>query len=59
MSSGHDFIHSPASFPIWGFIMINGDCHILCARVQTVQTDYAPGLSPLIVQSPTKLNAKI
>ena len=32
ISSGHDVIHSLALFPVRGFIMTNGDCHILCAR---------------------------
>ena len=38
ISSGHDVIHTPASFPVLGFIMTNGDCHILSARA------YAPWL---------------
>ena len=32
ISSGHDVIHTPASFPVWGFIMTNDDCYILCSR---------------------------
>ena len=30
--SGHDVLQTSAPFPVWGFIMINNDCHILCAR---------------------------
>ena len=33
ISSGHDVIHTSASFPVKGFIITNGDCHILSARV--------------------------
>ena len=32
ISSGHEVIHTPALFPIWGVYYGNGDCHILCAR---------------------------
>ena len=32
ISSGHDVIHTPAPFPVWGFIMSNGDCHTLCMQ---------------------------
>ena len=32
MFSEHDVIHTPDSFPVRGFIMRNGDCHILCAQ---------------------------
>ena len=46
MYSGFDVIHTPAPFPVWGFIMTNGDCHILCELHQ-------------MTQSPTKLNDKI
>ena len=28
----HVIIHTPASFPVWGFIMTNGDGHILFLR---------------------------
>ena len=33
ISSWHDGIHTPVPFPVWGFIMTNGDCHNLCERV--------------------------
>ena len=32
ISSKHDVIHTPAHFLSGGFMMTNGDCHILCAR---------------------------
>ena len=32
ISSGHDVIHTLAPLPVCGFIMTNGDSHILCAR---------------------------
>ena len=32
ISSRLDVIHTPTPFPVWGFVMTNGDCHILCAR---------------------------
>ena len=30
---GHDIIHTPAPFPLWGFILTYGDCYILSGRV--------------------------
>ena len=33
ISSGHDVLHTPAQFPVWGFIITDDDCHILSAWV--------------------------
>ena len=35
LTSGHDFIHTPVLFPIWGFYDDICDCHILRARAWT------------------------
>ena len=44
ITSGHDVIHTPVSFPIWGFYHDICDCHILCAWVWTVLNVCAPAL---------------
>ena len=36
IASGHDVIHTPVSFPIWGFYYDICDCYILCTQVWTV-----------------------
>ena len=35
IASGHDVIHTPVQFPIWGFYYDICDCHILCVRART------------------------
>ena len=35
IASGQDIIHTPESFPIWGFYYDICDCHILCVWVWT------------------------
>ena len=40
IASGHDVIHTPVLFPIWGFYYDIFDCHILYARV------WKPALRP-------------
>ena len=32
ISSGHDLLHTPASFPVWCFIMTDDDCYIISTR---------------------------
>ena len=54
ISSGHDVIHTPASFPVWRFIttmviVISFEC-----ERKSLPNDYAPELLTRIVQSPTK-----
>ena len=44
ITSGHDVIHTPVLFPIWGFYYDVFDCHILCARAWTVLNVCAPAL---------------
>ena len=36
IASGPDIIHTPVSFPIWGYSYNLCDCHILCTWVWTV-----------------------
>ena len=36
IASGHDVIHTPIPFPIWGFYYDICDCHIICPRTWTV-----------------------
>ena len=59
ISSGHDVIHTPASFPVWGFIMTMVIVISFACERKTVPNDYVPGLLTRIVQSPTKLNDKM
>ena len=59
ISSGHDVIHTPASFPIWGFIMTMVIVIFFAREHKTVPNDYEPEPLTRIVQSPTKLNDKI
>ena len=42
ISSGHDVIHTPVSFPVWGFIVTNGDCLILCERAWNAPYESKP-----------------
>ena len=58
ISSGHDVIHTPAPFPVWGFIMTMVIAISYAREWKTVPNDYAPELLTQIVQSPTKLNDK-
>ena len=59
ISSRHDVIHSPASFPVWGFIMTMVIIISFAREHKTVSNDYTPELFTWIVQSPTKLNDRI
>ena len=59
ISSRHDIIHTPAPFPIWGFIMTIVIVISFVRERKTVPNDYAPEILTRIVQSPTKLNDKI
>ena len=57
--SGHDVIHTPVPFPIWGFYYDIWDCHILCAHsICALARALARALS-WIVLSLTKPNDKI
>ena len=40
LTSGHDVIHTPVLFPIWGFYYDICDWHVLCARAWTVLNVY-------------------
>ena len=44
IASGHDVIHTPVLFPIWGFYYDICDCSILCARAWTVLNACTPAL---------------
>ena len=44
IASGYDVIHTPVTFPIWGFYYDICDCHILCALSWTVLNVCAPAL---------------
>ena len=59
ISSRHDVIHTPASFPVWGFIMTMVIVISFAYECKTTPNDYAPELLTRLVQSPTKLNDKI
>ena len=59
ISSGDDVIHTPATFPVWGFIMTIVIVISFARERKTATKDYAPELLTRIVQSPTKLNDKI
>ena len=44
IASGHDVIHTPVPFSIWGFYYDICDCHILCTQAWTVLNVCAPAL---------------
>ncbi len=45
ISSGHDVIHTPATFPVWRFIMTIVIVISFARERKTVPNDYAPELS--------------
>ena len=55
ISSRHDIIHTPARFPIWGFIMTMVIVISFARERKTASNDTAPELLNRKVQSPTKL----
>ena len=59
ISFGHDVIHTPASFPVWGIIMTMVIVIYFAHERKTAPNDFAPELLTRIIQSPTKLNDKI
>ena len=59
ISSEHDVIHTPASFPVWGLLWQWWLSYPLRASVKLYPTDSTHGLLIRVVQSPTKLNDKI
>ena len=59
IASGHDGIHTPVLFPIWGFYYDISDCHILCARGVNCSQCVCTCTKSRKVQSPTKPNDKI
>ena len=59
ISSGHDVTHTPASFPVWVFIMTIVIVISFVHERKSVPNDYAPELLTRVVQSPTKLNDEI
>ena len=44
ITSGHDVIYTPVTFPIWGFYNDICDCLILCTRAWTALNVCAPAL---------------
>ena len=58
IASGHDVIHTPATFPIWGLLWQLWLSYPLCANVNCTQC-LCTWTNSQIVQSPTKLNDKI
>ena len=58
IASGHDVIHTPVSFLIWGLLWQLWLSYPLCASVNCTQCLHTWTKSR-IVQSPTKLNDKI
>ena len=44
ISTGHDVIHTPASFPVWGFIMTTVIVISFAHERKTAPNDYAPEL---------------
>ena len=58
ISSGHDVIHIPATFPVRGLLWQWWLSYLSCTSVNCTQC-YAPKLLTRIVHSPTKLNDKI
>ena len=44
ISSGHDIIHTPALFPVWGFIMTMVIVISFAVEHKTTPNDYAPEL---------------
>ena len=59
ISSWYDVIYTPATFPVWGFIMTMVIVISFAHERKTVPNDYAPELLTRIIQSPTKLNDEI
>ena len=59
ISSGHDVMHTPVPFLVWGFIMTIVIVISFAHERKTVPNDYAPEHLTWIGQSPTKLNDKI
>ena len=47
ISSGHDFIHTPASFPVWGFIMTMVIVISFAWDRKTAPNNYTPELKRL------------
>ena len=47
ISSGHDIIHTPASFPVWGFIMTMVIVISFARERKTAPNDFAPELKRL------------
>ena len=58
IASGHDVIHTPASFPIWGLLWQLWLSNPLCTSVNCTQC-LCTWTKSRIVQSPTKLNDRI
>ena len=58
IASGHDVIHAPVIFPIWGLLWQLWLSYLLHARVDCTQC-LCSWTKSRIVQSPTKLNNKI
>ena len=58
ISSGHDVIHTPTSFPVWALLWQLWLSYPLRASVKCTQC-YPPEVLTRIVQSTTKLNDKI
>ena len=58
IASGHDIIHTPVSFPIWGLLWQLWLSYPLHASVDCTQC-LCTWTKSRIVQSPTKLNDKI
>ena len=56
ISSGHDVIHTPVPFPVWGFIMTMVIVITFVREHKTVPNDYGLNYETRIVQSLTKLN---
>ena len=57
--SGHDIIHTPTPFPVWGVIMTMVIVISFARQRKAVPNDYAPELLIRICQNPIKLNDKI
>ena len=58
IASGHDVIHTPASFPIWGLLWQLWLSYRLCTSVNCTQC-LRTWTKRRIVHSPTKLNDKM
>ena len=59
ISSGHDVIHTPAPFSVWGFSMTMVIVISFAHERKTVLNNYTPELLSRIVQSLTKVNDKV